>query len=58
MEQTKGRNRKKNTDAQIKTEAERGGSWHLESKMLQLQRRWGKQESKGEDKTKAEKPRS
>lgn len=37
----------KNTDTQIKTEAERGGSRHLESKMLRLQRGWGKQESRG-----------
>lgn len=37
----------KNTDTQIKTEAERGGSWHLESKMFQLQRGWGRQEAGG-----------
>lgn len=45
----------KNTDAQIKTEAERGGSRHLESKMLQLQSRWGKQESRA---GKRQRPRS
>lgn len=37
----------KNTDAQIKTEAARGGSWHLESKMLQLQRGLWEEENPG-----------
>lgn len=31
----------KNIEAQIKTEAARGGNWHLESKMLQLPRGLG-----------------
>ena len=34
----------KNTEAQIKTEAARGGNWHLESEMLQLPRGLGEQE--------------
>lgn len=40
----------KNTEAQIKTEAARGGNWHLESEMLQLPRGLGEQESPGRGK--------